>query len=404
MIKVLFVYDYNDNISTVKSGVTSALQNLQEGFSHHENKVTIVILSQANETKYEKLYSNVIYKSCRPRIKFLSSIKILDILINRNIILKKEIRKYQPDILHVNTTGPYLLSLHGLDKNKIIVTQHGVLCEELKLQNTYLSKLKFLFKAVVETIYFPLFKNIIFISLYNKQKFAGKRYLVNKRTSIIPNGISFNSHRYNKNTKLNNKLIYVGAVNKRKNLLLLLKAVASLKEKGINLHLTVVGGSKEQEYLNRILIFLNRNKLKNDVTLLGWVENSEVKNLLFENDFLVLPSNQETLPVSILEAFSVGTPVIASSVGGIPEMIDDRVNGFIFTPNKLEQLIDILEEIYVNRKTKTYEELSRNAFETAIFKYSAKTIASRHIEFYNIIKNINLELKSNENTNFEKKI
>lgn len=382
MLKILFIFDYTEDSTKIKSGVTSALLNLLEGLSIFEKQIKINILSQANQDINKQIYANIYLKLRQPRYHLLKNFKLLDILINRNISTKKEIQDYKPDIIHIHTTGPLLLSLHGLSKQNIIITQHGILNEELKLQNTILSKFKFLFKALVERYYFPRFKNIIFISSYNKNYFP-RKLLEQKTSTIIPNAINLNKSTFKiDNSSLEKKIIYVGAINQRKNLLLLLKALSSLKQKGLGLHLTIAGGSKEPNYFNMIKRYIIDKNLTQKINFLGWISNSEITNLLSENDFFVLPSNQETLPVSILESFSVGTPVIATNVGGIPEMIEDGINGFLFEPDNLEQLVNILEKIYAKENKINYNTLSRNALHTAHEKYSSEIAAGQHLEFY----------------------
>ncbi|MHA1342694.1 MAG: hypothetical protein ACTSQG_01800, partial [Promethearchaeota archaeon] len=140
-IKLLLIFDYPENDDQIKGGVCSAVLNLISGLSLFEEDIKVLILSKSNRNISKKLFSNILLKYKYPKYRILNYIKILDIIINRNKIIKNEIKNFKPDIIHINTTGPFLLSLIGLPKRNIVITQHGVISEELKLQNSIISKL-----------------------------------------------------------------------------------------------------------------------------------------------------------------------------------------------------------------------------------------------------------------------
>jgi len=69
--------------------------------------------------------------------------------------------------------------------------------------------------------------------------------------------------------------------------------------------------------------------IANRVSFPGWISGEDVEKLLASTDIYVLPSFAENLPMSILEAFAHGVPVIATPVGAVPEVVEDGVNGLI---------------------------------------------------------------------------
>ncbi len=378
----MLIYDFPMNPSLIRSGVDSAILNLLSGFSLLESQIKVIVLGQGVNNDTFQLYPNVKVVFNRPYIQILTRIKFLDILINRRYQIKRSIIKYNPDIIHLQTTGPYLLSLIGLSKKNIVVTQHGIMKQEFKEQITFYAKLKFLFKLMVEKFYFPRFENIIFISHYNKKLF-NKKKIQKKNYSIIPNPIStdFFSKPIN-NSKLSCNLAYVGVVNRRKNLLLLLKCINNLIHKGINLRLHIAGGSKENEYQKKVQEYIKIMNLETNVEYYGWTSKENVRRLISNSDFLILPSNQETLPVVIIESLALATPVIATSVGGIPEMIVNDKNGFLFDKGSKEQLFEILLKIYSPKSRIDYAKMSISANNYAKDNYHPQIISSKTLLFY----------------------
>ena len=79
------------------------------------------------------------------------------------------------------------------------------------------------------------------------------------------------------------------------------------------------------------------------IHLLGFKRGDELRDLILNSLCTVLPSEwYENCPMSILESFAYGKPVIGTTIGGIPELIDNEVNGFLVPPKEPEQLRDRL--------------------------------------------------------------
>lgn len=107
----------------------------------------------------------------------------------------------------------------------------------------------------------------------------------------------------------------------------LIKAASMLKD----VSFIVVGDIGDQKYFKRLLRLKSTLRADN-LKFLGWVPDEDVQSLLFISDLFVLPSISETLPLVILQAMAAGKPIIVTSVGGIPYLIRNQINGLIVPP------------------------------------------------------------------------
>lgn len=101
----------------------------------------------------------------------------------------------------------------------------------------------------------------------------------------------------------------------------------------------LIGGNGE---VDRARVMIDELGISDSVNLLGWIDGEQKYKLLANADVFVLPSYNEGLPMSVLEAMSFSRAVISSSVGGIPELIKHHLDGFIIKPGDKKSLLDYL--------------------------------------------------------------
>lgn len=142
------------------------------------------------------------------------------------------------------------------------------------------------------------------------------------------------------------RFIYLGQISKEKGLLELLEAAKRLPQLSFSVCGPPVGLSVQAS---------------KNVQVQAWsLTRQEVLSALNKNDVLVLPSKlQEGYPGVIIEAFSVGLPVVASRIGGIPEIVEDRKSGLLVEPGNVESLVQALGSINQDN----YPKMSEEAFE-----------------------------------------
>jgi glycosyltransferase involved in cell wall biosynthesis len=135
------------------------------------------------------------------------------------------------------------------------------------------------------------------------------------------------------------RFLFLGRIGDHKGIFDLLEVIKDKKEELCNNFLLYVGGDGE---INKLIEFVEKNAIWDLVKFEGWVFGEKKKALLSECDVYILPSYNEGLPISILEAMSYGLPIISTSVGGIPEVVFDKENGFLIVPGDKQQIGECL--------------------------------------------------------------
>jgi glycosyltransferase involved in cell wall biosynthesis len=131
-------------------------------------------------------------------------------------------------------------------------------------------------------------------------------------------------------------VLFLGKLGKAKGVDDLLQACAELTQRCPSLHLAL-GGDGDRSAVQQQADALG---VARHVELLGWVQGEQKTRLLNSCRIYVLPSYFEGLPMSILEAMASGVPVIATAIGGIPEAIQDGVEGYLLAPGDVQGLAD----------------------------------------------------------------
>ena len=102
---------------------------------------------------------------------------------------------------------------------------------------------------------------------------------------------------------------------------------------------------------------------------------------LCNSDCFILPSNYEGMPCSLVEAMGCGLPIIASAVGGVPDMIDDGIDGILISPNKYD-LINSMIAVMKDGAKRAY--LGQNALKKSK-RFSSQFMAEGYINIYEAI-------------------
>ena len=168
-------------------------------------------------------------------------------------------------------------------------------------------------------------------------------YKINNMVSFLanyPTGVTID-----KKDRVN--LLYLGLIDKHKGIFDLLTVLAENKTLLAGKVKLFVGGNGQVARLQEIIATYHLEGL---AEYAGWVTGARKHQLLETADVFVLPSYYEGIPMAILEAMSYAKPVIATRVGGIPELVQQDINGYLITPGDHPALLEALM-CYVNDRS-----------------------------------------------------
>ncbi len=179
--------------------------------------------------------------------------------------------------------------------------------------------------------------------------------------------------RVNKDLKDRRSLVaYVGRLSAEKGVMNFLRAIPSVLKVRQDIKFSIGGYGPLR---NKIEDEIENSNLRYRVELAGWIFHDELPDYLNELKLLVLPSYSEGLPTIVLETMACGTPVLATSVGGIPDVIKDGETGFILEDNSPEciarDIIEALDYPDLSKIAKNGRSLieSNYIYEAAVMRY-----------------------------------
>lgn len=191
----------------------------------------------------------------------------------------------------------------------------------------------------------------------------------------------------NKPTKVLN-LLWVGRFIDWKHPELAVKLAVKLKEKGFRFHLNMIGNG---ELLPQIKNLITKSGLENNITLLGNMPNSEVRDYMLNSNIFLFTSDQNEGWGAVLnEAMSCGCTVVASDkIGAVPFLVKNNQNGIYFRSNNLNDLYEKVESVIDNVELR--HELGKNAYFTMLKQWSPQVATQ------NLLTTIDSLLQNNKN-------
>lgn len=338
-----------------------------------------------------------------------SKLKAFDVIYSgtNKKLMTQALEDFKPDIVHINNFQRQLsASIIDAIKEKnipIVMTAHdlnpicpasimlykGEICEDC-LKNGYLSCIKkscikdSKLKSLIGVLEYEFYKYhhiwskidlIISPSSFNKNKLIEGK-IKYKRIEALPNFINYEPKS---ETTIGDYGFFLGRLSSEKGVTNLVKAMKDIK----NGRLLIAGDGPQREEIEQ---YIKDNSLENRIILLGYLNQDSIKKYLNECRFVVIPSIcNENCPYSILEAMERSKCVIGSAVGGIPELIKDNENGFLFNFDDIDELKNKMQLLFDNKELS--QQLGNKARDIFENEYTPQAYYQKLIKYYNEVKN-----------------
>lgn len=359
-------------------GAPRAAYYLAKQMINRGNEVKIFTTSINSKNSTIKNVNNTIYR-------YGTIFKVMGTHLSYGQLIKPQ--KHRVDIAHGHfdiPPGPISAYLYSKRKNKpLIITYHG----DWAVHGYFFRKIgvSFFNKFIVNKI---LDKADIIISpslrYTNQSKFLYKH---KNKTITIPNGINLSNYQINLSQRecreklgldIEKKIIlYVGSLSPYKGTDILLRSMPRVLKEIHDAYLIYVGEGIMEKNL---LTLARKLGISEKIYFPGFIGSSYEKALFYKSaDIMVLPSFAEIFGIVNLEAMAAGIPIIASNVGGIPDVVKDGENGLIIPPHDVKSLEKSI--IYLLTNNNVRERFVENG-RKMVLDYSWELIAEKTEKIY----------------------
>ena len=168
-----------------------------------------------------------------------------------------------------------------------------------------------------------------------------------KKIETLSNVIDYPMIIRGNNKKEKISLLFLGLIGNNKGIFDVIEVIKNNVDVFSNKIELIIGGNGEVVKLQNLI---EKYQIGHIVKFVGWIQNEAKIQYMQNTDVYILPSYNEGLPISILEAMSYRKPVISTNVGGIPEIVKNNENGFLISPGNLEQIEKSIKYFIENPK------------------------------------------------------
>ena len=293
------------------------------------------------------------------------------------ITLVKEIQRFKPHIIHTHTAKAGFLgriaSIVSFQSSARVHTFHG------HLLNGYFGSFKRSLIVLAEKILAVFTDYLLAVGDKVRQDLLNARIGYKDKFGLMPPGLSIGVLPAKSNSCESLGLsagrlqcAYIGRVTQIKRPDRFLDVVSEIKRRGIKLDFFMAG---DGELLETCRERVSMEDLP--VTILGW--QSDIEKILSASDIVILTSDNEGTPLSLIQAGMAGLPVVATGVGSVPEIVIDGLTGIV-TDLEPMHIADALERLVEDKHFRT--KLGSEARQFTTSKFGVKRLIDDHEHLY----------------------
>lgn len=174
------------------------------------------------------------------------------------------------------------------------------------------------------------------------------------------------------------RLVCVGRLCEQKGQLLLLEAAGILAAQGVAFELVLAGDGEMRDEIEALVA---KYGLQSQVRITGWISSEQVRAEILAARALVLPSFAEGLPVVIMEAMALRRPVLTTYVAGIPELVRQGENGWLFPAGAVNELAAALTDCLA-QPVEVLQQMGEAAYQRVLERHDIDTEAAKLAELF----------------------
>ncbi|MBI5263415.1 MAG: glycosyltransferase family 4 protein [Bradyrhizobium sp.] len=208
-------------------------------------------------------------------------------------------------------------------------------------------------------------------------RYAGREHW--KKIKVVHCGIERAFYESSSGSRsVSRRLVCVGRLCEQKGQLLLVDAARRLVDRGTRFELVLAGDGEMRRGLE---LLISQFKLGDTVRITGWISTDQVRQEILASRALVLPSFAEGLPVVLMEAMALRTPVISTYVAGIPELVEPGQHGWLVPAGDIDALANAMQGC-LDAPDELIAEMGARARTRAVERHDIDQEASRLIELF----------------------